>query len=113
MGRQLGWMIPIMLVVFAFTVVPQQPTLAATLSVGNRNALVSAINNANNETSHPGPDTILLTGDIKLTTAADNDPDYGPSGLPPILTDITIEGQGHTIARIGGTNFRIFRIANG
>ncbi len=71
-------------------------TAACSRSTGEVSSLVAAINSAN---SSAGPDTIALgTGCTYSLTAVDNYW-YGPNGLPPIASDITIEGNGATIAR--------------
>jgi hypothetical protein len=38
---------------------------------------------------------------------------FGPDGLPPISADITIDGNGNTIARTGSTDFRFFYVSGG
>lgn len=58
--------------------------------------LISAIRNAN---ANPGPDTVVLgTNCLYSLTAVDNWW-YGPNGLPPIASEITLEGKGSTIQR--------------
>jgi pimeloyl-ACP methyl ester carboxylesterase len=37
---------------------------------------------------------------------------YGPDGLPAISSNITIEGNGATIARVGDTKFRFFYVSS-
>ena len=78
-------------------------------------ALIVAINTANDETLTPGPDTIELTlgCNYVLTAISDGTPFWGGSGLPSILSDITINGNGATIERstASGTNdFRLFTV---
>ncbi len=59
-------------------------------------SLREAINAANDETNHPGPDTIVfaagVTGVIGLTTA-----------LPTLSTDITLEGPGASLLEVTRT----------
>lgn len=38
---------------------------------------------------------------------------YGPNGLPAIAADVTINGNGATIERVGSTPFRIFYVSGG
>src|SRR5437763_14776540 len=69
---------------------------------GNVASLIAAINSAN--ANGAGPDTVQLGhGCLYTLTAPDTTPGfmnwYGPSGLPAIASDITIEGNGSTIAR--------------
>jgi hypothetical protein len=91
-------------------------TWASTLSVpdGDVAGLIKAINDANDETAYPGADTINLAanGTYKLTTA--NNAWYGPNGLPPITSVITIEGNGATIERDSiAPSFRLFYVSGG
>lgn len=89
-------------------VTPVQPAFAANFTAADADTLVAAINAAN---ATPDADTIILTGDIMLTAAADLNATYGDSGLPLISTDITIDGQGHRISRAADApSFRIFRL---
>ena len=74
--------------------------------------LIAAINNANRD---PDPDTITLAPDCtySLTTYVDFNPDdYGPVGLPPVDSDITIVGNGAIIERAGDAaqSFRLFYV---
>jgi len=36
---------------------------------------------------------------------------YGPDGLPAIASNLTIQGNGATIERIGSTPFRLFYVS--
>ncbi|MCB0065444.1 MAG: hypothetical protein KDE19_25135, partial [Caldilineaceae bacterium] len=74
------------------------PVQAADFTVNDATSLVVAIHAANDETTNPGADTITLTGDVTLTTGI-YEGDVFYSGLPPITSTITIEGNGFTIAR--------------
>ena len=74
--------------------------------------LIAAINSANLD---PDPDTITLAPDCtySLTTYVDFNPDdYGPVGLPPVDSDITIVGNGAIIERAGNAenDFRLFYV---
>src|SRR3954468_11193599 len=86
-------------------------TLSAACSgtIGDVASLKSAISAAN--VSSPGPDTISLgAGCVYTLTAVDNNW-YGPNGLPAIASDITIDGNGATIARstaLATPSFRLF-----
>jgi LPXTG-site transpeptidase (sortase) family protein len=88
------------------------PAQAQSFNASNATELIQAINDAN---TNGQDDTITLTADIVLT-AVDNTTD-GVNGLPSILSDgghsLTIEGNGFSISRSGGTAFRIIHIATG
>jgi hypothetical protein len=78
------------------------------VAAGNVAELIVAINDAN---ANPGADTINLAAASTYTLTATND---GDNGLPVITSEITINGNGATIARssaVGTPNFRIFRVA--
>lgn len=78
------------------------PVQAADFTASDQPTLVTAINNANDETTNPGPDTITLTDNITLTTIIVTDTIGSadlPLGLPTISSTVTIEGAGFTIAR--------------
>lgn len=94
---------------------------AATITVTTNNPniasdgqclLIEAIVNANNDAATfpdcaagSGADTIVLPGNTNLTLNSVNGFLYGtnngPHGLPPIASQITIEGNGATISRQG------------
>ncbi|MDB9312477.1 DUF4347 domain-containing protein [Spirulina sp. CS-785/01] len=79
--------------------------------IGTTQQLIDAINAAN---QNPDPNTINLNPTtFNLTSAYEPGPGiYGPTGLPSITSDITINGNGATIQRDGGApNFRIFFIS--
>ena len=101
----------LLLCAFAFLLAPAQPVSAAMLMAGDATALNTAINTAN---STPGSDTILLTANITLTSVGNSSPDFGDTGLVPIMSDITIDGRGFSITRdAGAPNFRILLVVNG
>jgi Bacterial Ig-like domain/HYR domain len=94
------------------------PADAATATVPcSADGLIGAIEVAN--ANGPGPDTIELAPDctyalsspyVSLGLAGKNYVSwYGPSGLPAIASDITVEGNGATIERVAaaGTPFRL------
>ena len=63
-----------------------------------------------------GADMIELPANATITLAAAHNNFYGPNGLPPISSTITINGNGATIERssAGGTpNFRFFYVSGG
>lgn len=74
---------------------------------GTTCTLADALTAANNDTATggcpagSGADVLELTNQVDLTAA-----------LPSITSTITIEGNGHTIARTGGPDFRLLTIAN-
>ena len=75
--------------------------------------LITAITAANNSA---GADILELTGTCTYTlTLVNNDLGNGPNSLPVITSDITINGNGATIARStadGIPEFRLFQIAS-
>ncbi len=93
---------------------------AATITVdGTTCTLVDAITAANSDsaaggcTAGSGADTINLQSDVSLTSV-NNGSGSSATGLPVITSQITIEGNAHTVARDSGApQFRILNIANG
>ncbi|HNT77417.1 MAG TPA: hypothetical protein PKH77_20580, partial [Anaerolineae bacterium] len=74
--------------------------------------LVNAITTAN---GNGEADVLILEAGCTYSLTASNqtDPDgYGPVGLPPIVSPMTIQGNGATIQRDSGT-FRLFYVAVG
>jgi hypothetical protein len=63
---------------------------------GDVGSLKAAIMAAN---ASPGADTVALGAGCRYTLGAPDNNWYGPNGLPPIASDITLEGNGATIAR--------------
>jgi hypothetical protein len=75
-------------------------------STGDVASLVAAINEAN---SAAGADTVQLGQGCTYTLTAVDNNWYGPTGLPAIASDITIEGNGATITRsLVAPRFRLF-----
>jgi hypothetical protein len=75
-------------------------------TTGDVASLVNAIDVAHISS---GPDTVALGANCVYTLAAPHNHWYGPNGLPPIASDITIDGNGGTIARSGSAPaFRFF-----
>lgn len=106
-------------------ILAEYPSIFATFTVnagdvsnsgsGTTGGLVWAINQANDETTNPGADTIVLTNSTFTLTAADttgatSNTAFGLTGLPLITSDITITGNGSTIERSSSAsdNFRLF-----
>lgn len=98
----------------------QAPALAANFDIpcpggaGDNAALIQAINDANDEGTNPGPDSITLVAGCTHTLVATDNNTYGASGLPVITSAVTIEGHGSTIRRdpADTDRFRIFAISN-
>ena len=67
-----------------------------TLTDCTAQALVDAVSAAN---SNPGADTITLKAGCTYTLNAVDNYWYGPNGLPPIASEIAIEGNGAVIER--------------
>lgn len=79
---------------------------------GDANALIQAIDDANLATD---PATINLGGGIYTLTTINNS-NSGENGLPEIVTDMTINGNGSTVQRSenpGTPEFRIFIVNDG
>lgn len=77
---------------------------------GGPAGIVTAVTSAN---SASGADTIRLEADCTYTFSTVNNNWFGPNALPAIASNITIDGNGATIARssAGGTpNFRFFYV---
>lgn len=89
-----------------------RPAYAAPINVGcDANELIAAINTAN---STPEEDTLELAADCvyALTAINNTDEDNGPTGLPIITSEITVNGHNATIARSEDVpGFRILRVA--
>lgn len=97
------------------TILPAPAVQAETIWPCSTDELVNAINEAN---ANGQADTIILpagcTYDFSNAYAADPD-GYGPVALPPISSDITIEGNGATLNRSGSTlqfPFRFFYVTD-
>jgi len=89
---------------------------ADSITVGGSCTLADAINAANSDspvggcTAGSGTDVIVLAGGTYTLTAAD--PENSANGLPVIASDITIEGNGATIARdAAAPAFRILEVS--
>ena len=88
------------------------PVYAAEINVGNGNVadLIQAINDANSDVIQ---DTIILDGSTFTLTEVNNVDDVeddviGPTGLPIIMSEIVVQGNGSTIERDqNADNFRI------
>ena len=80
------------------------------IAAGDVAGLIQALDNAN---SIAQPNVInLAPGATYLLTAPDNDTN-GPNGLPALLSNITINGNGAVIEAAGSTPFRLFTISSG
>src|SRR5206468_5498880 len=95
----------------------QGQTLAATLNVSGGCTLLDAITAANTDaatggcSAGSGADTLILQNSSAHTLTTVNNSTYGPTGLPVISSQITIEGHNSTIERDSGApNFRIFAV---
>lgn len=128
--RRLGLSLAGAALVLALAALPGRGATAHTITVvdssgtiANNNlcSLPEAIINANNDNQSgstdcasgaAGRDTILLESDVTLTSAHNSD--FGPTGLPVVASEITIEGNDHTIKRDSSSpaDFRILA-ANG
>jgi predicted outer membrane repeat protein len=83
-------------------------------------SLIEAIVNANADAAFfsdcpagSGPDTIVLPAKGNVSVKAQYDDTYGPTGLPLITSQITIEGNGGRIRGQGGAPaFRLLAVSN-
>ena len=97
----------------------QGQAIAATINVVGGCSLIDAITAANTNTATggctagSGADTINLPTNSTHTLTSVNNSTYGPTGLPVISTNITIDGNGSTITRSSVSAFRIFAIGSG
>lgn len=93
---------------------PAPRAFAATINVDcNVNHLVNALDTAN---TNAGADTLELTLNCTytLTTVNNTSSEFGPNGLPVIVSDITINGNNATIARSDAVSaFRIIEVGSG
>src|SRR5437867_12960024 len=81
------------------------PVQAATLNVGGGCTLIDAITAANTDaatggcSAGSGADTLVLQNSSVHTLTTVNNSSLGPTGLPVISSEITIEGNNSTIER--------------
>jgi hypothetical protein len=87
----------------------QARTATVHTEVGNMISLRDAINIANNT---GGANTIVLQRYHVYKLDKIDNYWYGPDGLPAISSAITIQGNGATIERDDGSNFRFFYVSN-
>ena len=94
------------------------PAEAATITVNASCRLVNAIRAANTDTATGGCPARQWSGHISLPTKSTqtlttvNNSTFGPTGLPVISSQITIEGRNSTIRRgSSAPDFRIFAVA--
>ncbi|MCP4201750.1 MAG: hypothetical protein GY769_07440 [bacterium] len=112
---------PAQLLAILVLVLPR-PVAPDIINVSGGCTLVDAVTAANTNTATglcpkgSGADEIRLTADVTLTEVNNTTPATGlrvpgPNGLPQVVTDIVIEGNGHTIARgTGAPEFRFFNV---
>src|SRR4051794_32685730 len=82
------------------------PSAVTVATLGPFVSLRDALNAANNT---PGADTVVLAKTTYTFNQVDNNW-YGPTGLPPIASPITIEGNGATLQRSGANGIAPFRL---
>jgi hypothetical protein len=99
-------------ILFALSIPRTVNAAVFNISSGNVNALINAINQANNNGED---DTIKLKAGTYTLTSVDNDTD-GDNGLPSITSKITVKGAGADTAIIerdaNADPFRIFHVAS-
>jgi hypothetical protein len=77
-------------------------------STGDSASLIAAIEQAN---TAGGSNVVTLGAGCSYLLTAPHNYWYGPNGLPPIASDLTIEGNGATIARApGAPSFRFLYV---
>ncbi len=104
--------VPLLTLFLTALVIPTQSVFAANFTANSVATLNNAIEAANADPATPY--TSILTADITLTSADENDLTYGSTGLAPITSYITIEGQGHKITcRSSAPSVHILRVAPG
>jgi hypothetical protein len=111
-GPGYGW------AALALSVLLADPLLPAVITVQGGCALAEAIRAANTDAPNGGcpagsaADTIVLTADVALLAV--EEVDDGDNGLPTVTSEITIEGNSHTIERSGSavSDFRILKVGS-
>ncbi len=90
------------------------PLISFNIPNGDVNALITAIDAANDEICYPGINTInLATNGSYVLTTIHPDASGESNGLPIITSNIVIEGHGATIQRDSSAPaFRIFTVTN-
>jgi hypothetical protein len=81
-------------------------TAACSGTIGDPTSLVAAIDSAN---AAGGANVVQLGAGCTYTLTAVNNNWYGPNGLPAIASDVTIAGNGATIARSSAPSTPPFR----
>lgn len=91
--------------------------IAATINVDASCSLINAITAANTDTvvggcrAGSGADTIVLAPESTHVLTDVNNSTYGPTGLPVVSSEITIQGNGSTIKRgSGAPEFRLISV---
>jgi hypothetical protein len=89
--------------------------VASTIPVasGDVAGLIAAINTANNESTNPGPDTIELASSGMYAFTGPHNFEYGPNALPPITSEITINGNGAVLDSTATVRLRFFYVSGG
>ncbi|MCP3980534.1 MAG: hypothetical protein GY716_14625 [bacterium] len=89
-----------------------QAAFAATITAdGTTCTLANAITAANTDSASSGcsagagADTIEMTSGVSLSLPAS-----GVNAFPPVTSEITINANDLSISRVGGSNFRLFRV---
>ena len=113
--RRLGVSLAGAALLLALSGAPTARAGAPIVADGATCTLAEAIVSANTDTpyggcttGYAGADTIDLQADVYLTEY-DNST-YGFTGLPVVTSEITIEGNGHTISRDDSATTQVFRI---
>jgi hypothetical protein len=90
-------------------------TIAQVTAPGAKVSLIDAINAANNDARTTGNTTVInLAANATYNLISADSFWYGPDGLPPITSDVVIQGNGATIARdASATAFRLFYVSGG
>ncbi len=82
-------------------------TSVCSVSVSSVDELVNAINQSNDETACPGPDTLFVISDIQVSASYEG----GENAFPTITSTITISSMNREIARDpNASEFRFFYV---
>lgn len=94
---------------FDITVTPTAPVVCDASGINSPAALVTAVENANNEGLCPGPNTLTLTSGSFTMSAYAGSP---LNALPPITSSITLNGSGAYVNR-AASGFRFAQVTTG
>ena len=99
---------------YGLGVTPAQLADGQDLASGNSDASITLLDAITAADNSPGTTSIVLQSQqVYALTQADN-AWYGPDGLPPVTSQVAIQGNGATIARSStASTFRLFYVGGG